>query len=180
MARICVYLGSREGNSPAFRQATNKLGRTLAERGHKLVYGGARIGLMGELANSVLEAGGDVIGVMPEHLVEREQAHFGLSELIRVRNMHERKATMAANADAFIALPGGIGTFEELFEIWTWGYLGLHEKPMGLLNIDEFYSPLLTFLDSTVSHGFLASATRDMLLDAATSNELLDALEAQL
>ncbi|BBI48158.1 putative cytokinin riboside 5'-monophosphate phosphoribohydrolase [Vreelandella olivaria] len=154
MARICVYLGSREGNSPAFRQATNQLGRTLAERGHTLVYGGARVGLMGELANAALEAGGEVIGVMPDHLVEREQAHFGLSELIRVRNMHERKATMAANADAFIALPGGIGTLEELFEIWTWGYLGLHEKPMGLLNIDEFYSPLLTFLDSTVSHGF--------------------------
>ncbi|MDQ7728277.1 TIGR00730 family Rossman fold protein [Halomonas sp. SpR8] len=180
MARICVYLGSREGNSPAFRQSTNKLGRTLAERGHTLVYGGARIGLMGELANATLEAGGEAIGVMPDHLVEREQAHFGLSELIRVRNMHERKATMAANADAFIALPGGIGTFEELFEIWTWGYLGLHEKPIGLLNIDEFYSPLLTFLDSTVSHGFLASTTRDMLLDALTPMELLDALEAQL
>ncbi|HSP31522.1 MAG TPA: TIGR00730 family Rossman fold protein [Halomonas sp.] len=180
MARICVYLGSREGNSPIFRQATNKLGRTLAERGHTLVYGGARIGLMGELANAVLDAGGEAIGVMPDHLVEREQAHFGLSELIRVSNMHERKATMAANADAFIALPGGIGTFEELFEIWTWGYLGLHEKPMGLLNIDEFYSPLLTFLDNTVNHGFLATATRDMLLDAPTSSELLDALEAQL
>lgn len=180
MARICVYLGSREGNSPAFRQATNKLGRTLAERGHTLVYGGARLGLMGELANSVLEAGGEAIGVMPDHLVEREQAHFGLSELIRVSNMHERKATMAANADAFIALPGGIGTFEELFEIWTWGYLGLHEKPMGLLNIDEFYTPLLTFLDSTVRHGFLATTTRNMLLDAPTSHELLDAIEAQL
>lgn len=180
MARICVYLGSREGNSPAFRQATNKLGRTLAERGHTLVYGGARLGLMGELANSVLEAGGEAIGVMPDHLVEREQAHFGLSELIRVRNMHERKATMAANADAFIALPGGIGTLEELFEIWTWGYLGLHEKPMGLLNIDAFYTPLLAFLDSTVSHGFLASPTREMLLDAPSPGELLDALEAQL
>ena len=180
MSRICVYLGSREGNSPGFRQATNALGRTLAERGHTLVYGGARLGLMGELANAALEAGGDVIGVMPDHLVDREQAHFGLTELIRVRNMHERKATMAANADAFIALPGGIGTFEELFETWTWGYLGLHTKPMGLLNIDEFYSPLLTFLDSTVGHGFLASVTRDMLLDAATPNELLDALEDQL
>ncbi len=180
MARICVYLGSREGNSPAFRQAAHKLGRTLAERGHTLIYGGARVGLMGELANAALEGGGEVIGVMPDHLVAREQAHFGLSELIRVSNMHERKATMAAHADAFIALPGGIGTFEELFEIWTWGYLGLHEKPMGLLNINAFYSPLLTFLDSTVSHGFLASATRDMLLDAPTPNELIDTLEALL
>nr|WP_295711460.1 TIGR00730 family Rossman fold protein [uncultured Halomonas sp.] len=180
MARICVYLGSREGNSPAFRQSTTTLGRALAERGHTLIYGGARIGLMGALANATLDAGGEAIGVMPDHLVEREQAHFSLSELIRVRNMHERKATMAANADAFIALPGGIGTFEELFEIWTWGYLGLHEKPMGLLNIDEFYTPLLTFLDNTVSHGFLATATREMLLDASTPNELLDALEAEL
>ncbi|WP_457943663.1 TIGR00730 family Rossman fold protein [Vreelandella alkaliphila] len=180
MARICVYLGSREGNTPAFRQAANTLGTAIADRGHTLVYGGARIGLMGALANATLDAGGKVIGVMPDHLVEREQAHFGLTELIRVPNMHERKATMAANADAFIALPGGIGTFEELFEIWTWGYLGLHEKPMGLLDTDSFYAPLLTFLDSTVSHGFLAQTTRDMLMDAPTPNQLLAALETQL
>lgn len=180
MSRICVYLGSREGSSPAFRQAAKALGTTLATRGHTLVYGGARLGLMGELANAALKAGGQVIGVMPDHLVEREQAHFGLTELIRVSNMHERKATMAANADAFIALPGGIGTFEELFEIWTWGYLGLHDKPMGLLDTESFYSPLLTFLDNTVSYGFLAQTTRDMLLDAPTPTQLLDALEVQL
>lgn len=180
MSRICVYLGAREGNSPVFCQAAHALGAALALRGHTLVYGGARIGLMGELANSVLAEGGEVIGVMPDHLVEREQAHFGLTELIRVPNMHERKATMAAHADAFIALPGGIGTFEELFEIWTWGYLGLHNKPIGLLDTEGFYAPLLTFLDSTVSHGFLAQTTRDMLFDAATPGKLLDALEAQL
>ncbi|UXZ54478.1 TIGR00730 family Rossman fold protein [Halomonas sp. 7T] len=180
MSRICVYLGSREGNSPAFRQAANALGTALGERGHTLVYGGARIGLMGELANAVLAAGGKVIGVMPDHLVEREQAHFGLTELIRVPNMHERKATMAANADAFIALPGGIGTFEELFEIWTWGYLGLHDKPMGLLDTESFYAPLLTFLDSTVSHGFLAQTTRNMLVDAPTPSQLLEMLEEQI
>lgn len=180
MSRICVYLGSREGNSPAYRQAAQALGTVLAERGHTLVYGGARIGLMGELANASLAAGGNVIGVMPDHLVEREQAHFGLTELIRVPNMHERKATMAANADAFIAMPGGIGTFEELFEIWTWGYLGLHEKPMGLLDTEGFYTPLLAFLDNTVTQGFLAQTTRDMLLDAATPEALLDALESQL
>ena len=180
MSRICVYLGSREGSSPAFRHAANTLGSALAQRGHTLVYGGARVGLMGELANAALAAGGDVIGVMPDHLVEREQAHFGLTELIRVPNMHERKATMAANADAFIALPGGIGTFEELFEIWTWGYLGLHDKSMGLLDTDGFYAPLLTFLDGTVGHGFMAQATRDMLLDAPTPAHLLDMLEAQL
>lgn len=180
MARFCVYLGSRSGNHPEFRQAAIALGSAIAKRGHTLIYGGARVGLMGELANAVLEAGGEAIGVMPDHLVEREQAHFGLSELIRVRDMHERKATMAANADAFMALPGGIGTLEELFEIWTWGYLGLHEKPLGVLNVQDFYSPLLTFLDSTVGHGFLNAPTRDMLLDATTPDALLDALEAQL
>ncbi|AVI61565.1 TIGR00730 family Rossman fold protein [Halomonas sp. GFAJ-1] len=180
MSRICVYLGSREGNSPVFCQVARTLGAALAARGHTLVYGGARIGLMGELANAALEAGGKVIGVMPDHLVEREQAHFGLTELIRVPNMHERKATMAANADAFIALPGGIGTFEELFEIWTWGYLGLHDKPMGLLDTEGFYAPLLTFLDNTVSHGFLAQTTRDMLVDAPTPIQLLEMLEGQL
>jgi len=180
MAHFCVYLGSRSGNHPAFRQAAIALGSAIAQRGHTLVYGGARIGLMGELANAVLEAGGKAIGVMPDHLVEREQAHFGLTELIRVRDMHERKATMAANADAFMALPGGIGTLEELFEIWTWGYLGLHTKPLGVLNVQDFYSPLLTFMDSTVDHGFLSTPTRDMLLSAKTPDALLDALEAQL
>lgn len=180
MSRICVYLGSRDGNTPGFRQAANALGVEIAQRGHTLVYGGARLGLMGELANACLEAGGEVIGVMPDHLVEREQAHFGLTQLIRVANMHERKATMAANADAFVALPGGIGTFEELFEVWTWGYLGLHDKPMGLLNVDTFFDPLLTFLDSTVAHGFLAQETRAMLLDAETPQALVSALERQL
>ncbi|MGM0521811.1 MAG: TIGR00730 family Rossman fold protein [Pseudomonadota bacterium] len=180
MARLCVYLGSRPGNSPDFRLSAIELGTELAKRGHTLVYGGARIGLMGELANAVLDAGGKAIGVMPDHLVEREQAHFGLTELIRVHDMHERKATMASQAGGFIALPGGIGTFEELFEIWTWGYLGLHDKPMGLLNINDFYSPLLTFLDNTVSHGFLGATTREMLLDAEVVSDLLDAIEAQL
>lgn len=179
MSRICVYLGSREGNRPAFRHAAQALGHSLAARGHTLVYGGARVGLMGVLANAALDAGGEVIGVMPDHLVEREQAHFGLTELIRVPNMHERKASMAANADGFIALPGGIGTFEELFEIWTWGYLGLHDKPLGLLNVDGFYTPLLTFLNSTVEQGFMAQATRDMLLDADTPAALLDEITAK-
>lgn len=180
MSRICVYLGSRIGMSAQYKTAAGGLGYQLAQRGHTLVYGGARIGLMGELANATLAAGGQVIGVMPDHLVEREQAHFGLTELIRVGDMHERKATMAAQADGFIALPGGIGTLEELFEIWTWGYLGLHEKPMGLLNINDFYTPLLNFLDNTVEQGFLATRTRDMLLDAETPADLLDAIEAQM
>ncbi|WP_404415497.1 TIGR00730 family Rossman fold protein [Vreelandella aquamarina] len=180
MSRLCVYLGSRAGTHPDFRTAAIELGQQLARRGHTLVYGGARIGLMGELANATLAAGGQAVGVMPDHLVEREQAHFGLTELIRVSDMHERKATMAAQADGFIALPGGIGTFEELFEIWTWGYLGLHDKPIGLLNIHDFYTPLLGFLDNTVEQGFLANVTRDMLLDAETPPDLLDAIEAQI
>ncbi|MGS2742262.1 LOG family protein [Halomonas sp. LS-001] len=180
MSRICVYLGSRAGSSPVFQEAATQLGNQLAERGHTLVYGGARIGLMGELANATLNAGGKAIGVMPDHLVEREQAHYGLTELIRVRDMHERKATMASQADGFIALPGGIGTLEELFEIWTWGYLGLHDKPIGLLNINDFYTPLLSFLDNTVDQGFLGTTTREMLLDAETPLTLLEAIEAQL
>ncbi|MFW3614520.1 LOG family protein [Billgrantia antri] len=180
MSRFCVYLGSRDGRDPAFVEATRRLGRELASRGHGLVYGGARIGLMGELANAVLAGGGDVIGVMPDHLVEREQAHEGLPTLIRVNNMHERKASMAAHADAFIALPGGIGTLEELFEAWTWQYLGLHDKPIGVLDTAGFYSPLLSFLDSTVEHGFLNARTRTCLIDAEEPAALLDALEARL
>lgn len=180
MSRFCVYLGSRDGRDPAFVEATRSLGRELVARGHGLVYGGARIGLMGELANTVLAEGGEVIGVMPDHLVEREQAHEGLTQLIRVNNMHERKASMAAHADAFIALPGGIGTLEELFEAWTWQYLGLHDKPIGVLDIADFYTPLLAFLDSTVEHGFLNSRTRTGLIDAEEPAALLDALEVRL
>ena len=178
--RLCVYLGSREGRDPRFAEAARTLGRDLALRGHSLVYGGARIGLMGELANAVLKHGGDVVGVMPDHLVEREQAHTGLPTLIRVNNMHERKASMAAHADAFIALPGGIGTLEELFEVWTWQYLGLHDKPVGVLDTAGFYTPLLTFLDNTVAQGFLNAHTRAGLIDAPEPAALLDALEARL
>ena len=180
MSRFCVYLGSREGRDPQHLEAAERLGEALARRGHGLVYGGARVGLMGRLADAVMAAGGEVIGVMPDHLVEREQAHHGLTELVRVRNMHERKASMAAHADAFIALPGGIGTLEEFFEAWTWHYLGLHDKPIGVLDSAGFYAPLLTFLDSTVEQGFLNGRTRAELIDATDPVELLDALEARL
>lgn len=180
MANICVYLGSREGREPHFRSATEALGREIARRGHCLVYGGARIGLMGALANAALAEGGEVIGVMPDHLVEREQAHHGLTQLIRVANMHERKASMAAHADAFVALPGGIGTLEELFEAWTWQYLDLHDKPIGVLDTAGFYTPLLGFLDNTVEHGFLDPKTRANLLSADTPAALLEVLEARL
>ena len=180
MASMCVYLGSREGRDPRFLEAARALGTALARRGHALVYGGARVGMMGALADSVLAAGGEVTGVMPDHLVEREQAHHGLTRLIRVRNMHERKASMAAHSDAFIALPGGIGTLEELFEAWTWQYLGLHDKPIGVLDTDGFYAPLLTFLDSTVDHGFLDARTRSNLLAASEPDGLLAAIESRL
>lgn len=180
MANICVYLGSRPGREPMFREAAEALGHEIARRGHGLVYGGARLGLMGALANAVMDAGGEAIGVMPDHLVEREQAHQGLTRLIRVANMHERKASMAAHADAFIALPGGIGTLEELFEIWTWQYLGLHDKPIGVLDTGGFYSPLLAFLDNTVEHGFLDASTRQRLVAAERPRSLLEALERHL
>lgn len=180
MASICVYLGSRDGEDPRHREATETLGRLIAQRGHTLVYGGARVGLMGRLADAALAEGGRVIGVMPRHLVAREQAHLGLSELIRVTDMHERKATMAAHADAFIALPGGIGTLEELFEIWTWHYLGLHDKPLGVLDSGGFYAPLLQFLDGVVGEGFLDPRTREQLLSEASPQALLETLETRL
>ncbi|HSH48978.1 MAG TPA: TIGR00730 family Rossman fold protein [Halomonas sp.] len=180
MAAICVYLGSRSGHRPAHQEAAVRLGEILAKRGHSLVYGGARIGLMGKLADSVMAHGGQVVGVMPHHLVNREQAHLGLNELIRVDSMHERKAIMEARSDAFIALPGGIGTLEELFETWTWRYLDLHRKPVGLLDTEGFYRPLLTFLDSTVEAGFLGAETRAQLLDAVTPDAMLELIEARL
>lgn len=176
--QICVYLGSREGNDPRFIEATEALGAAIARRGWGLVYGGARNGLMGRLADACLAEGGEVTGVMPEHLVKREVFHQRLTRLIRVDSMHERKATMAAHADAFVALPGGIGTLEELFEIWTWYYLDLHAKPIGVLNVADFYSPLLAFLDSTVEHGFLDRQTRRALVADSDIETLLDRLKS--
>ncbi|MBZ9558241.1 MULTISPECIES: TIGR00730 family Rossman fold protein [unclassified Modicisalibacter] len=178
MSCICVYLGAREGHDARFREAAVTLGRCIAERGDTLVYGGAQVGLMGALADATLAAGGQVIGVIPHHLVDRELAHESLTRLIRVDDMHERKATMAEHADAFIALPGGIGTLEELFETWTWQYLGLHDKPLGVLDVGGFYQPLLRFLDSTVEAGLLDATTRGQLVAAAEPNVLLDRLMA--
>lgn len=176
MPSICVYLGSREGHDPRFRDAAVTLGRAIAERGMTLVYGGARVGLMGALADAALAAGGEVIGVIPHHLVDRELAHDGLTKLVRVEDMHERKASMAAHADAFVALPGGIGTLEELFEIWTWQYLGLHDKPIGVLDVAGFYRPLLGFLDQAAECGFLDATTRARLAAAPEPGPLLDRL----
>ncbi|MDB5742633.1 MAG: hypothetical protein JWR68_948 [Polaromonas sp.] len=152
---LCVYCGSRPGNRPEFAAMAREVGNWIGRRGGQLVYGGGRNGLMGILADAALSAGAQVIGVIPKALVEKEFAHTGCTQLHIVENMHERKRIMAEHADAFLALPGGIGTLEEFFEVWTWRQLGYHDKPVGLLNMDGFYDSLLGFLDSAVATGFM-------------------------
>ncbi|PZQ79594.1 MAG: TIGR00730 family Rossman fold protein [Ancylobacter novellus] len=173
MRRICVFLGSNGGRRTSYMDAATALGGLLAREGIGLVYGGASVGLMGALANATLEAGGEVIGIIPQRLVEKEIAHRGLSDLRVVGSMHERKALMAELSDGFVALPGGIGTLEELFEVWTWAQLGSHGKPCALLNTDGYYDPMLSFLDHTVDEGFMRRAHRDMLLVAQYPEQLL-------
>ena len=162
--RLCVFSGSSIGISAAYQCAARRLGEQLARSGIDLVYGGAAVGLMGAVADAVLAGGGRVIGVIPQALVEKEVAHLGLSDLRIVTSMHERKMLMADLSDGFIALPGGIGTFEELFEVWTWAQLGNHAKPCALLNDLGFYDGLLTFLDHVVGQGFLKPVHREMLI----------------
>ena len=152
---LCVYCGSRPGNSPEFAALARQVGTWIGQHGGQLVYGGGHNGLMGILADAALAAGAGVIGVIPKALVEKEWAHTGCTELHIVENMHERKRIMAEHADAFLALPGGIGTLEEFFEVWTWRQLGYHDKPVGLLNLGGFYDSLLTFLGSAVTSGFM-------------------------
>ena len=152
---LCVYCGSRAGNSPEFATLAREVGSWIGRHNGQLVYGGGHNGLMGILADAALAAGARVIGVIPKALVEKEWAHTGCTELHIVENMHERKRIMAEHADAFLALPGGIGTLEEFFEVWTWRQLGYHDKPVGLLNLGGFYDSLLTFLDSAVTSGFM-------------------------
>ena len=152
---LCVYCGSRPGNHPEFTALAQEVGSWIGRHGGQLVYGGGHNGLMGILADAALAAGARVIGVIPKALVEKEWAHTGCTELHIVENMHERKRIMAEHADAFLALPGGIGTLEEFFEVWTWRQLGYHDKPVGLLNLGGFYDSLLTFLDSAVTNGFM-------------------------
>ena len=152
---LCVYCGSRPGNSPEFAALAREVGSWIGRHGGQLVYGGGHNGLMGILADAALAAGARVIGVIPKALVEKEWAHTGCTELHVVENMHERKRIMAEHADAFLALPGGIGTLEEFFEVWTWRQLGYHDKPVGLLNLGGFYDSLLTFLNSAVTSGFM-------------------------
>jgi uncharacterized protein (TIGR00730 family) len=161
---LCVFCGSSAGSKPAYLDAAIALGRVLAEARIRLVYGGGRVGLMGAIADAVLHNGGEVVGVIPRHLVAREVAHKGLSDLRIVASMHERKALMSELSDAFVALPGGLGTLEEFFEVWTWGQLGLHQKPYGLLNVAGFYEPLVQFIDQLVDLKFVKPEHRKMLI----------------
>lgn len=170
---LCVYCGSRPGASPAFADAAREVGRWIGQRGGQLVYGGGRNGLMGLVADSTLQAGGRVVGVIPKALVEKEWAHHGCTELHVVDTMHERKRLMAEHADAFLALPGGIGTFEEFFEVWTWRQLGYHDKPVGLLNVDGYYDGLLSFLRSSVQAQFMGEWQMDLMRVGADLETLL-------
>jgi uncharacterized protein (TIGR00730 family) len=175
---ICVFCGSASGRAPTYTAAARKLGQLLAKRGIGLVYGGGNVGLMGELADAVLDAGGRAIGVIPQQLVDREIAHGGLTELHVVQNLHQRKALMAELADAFLTLPGGVGTMEELFEVWSWARLGLHSKPCGLLNVNGYFDSLRTLTDQMVTEGFLEPVYRELLLIEEQPSVLLDRLTA--
>jgi uncharacterized protein (TIGR00730 family) len=178
IARVCVFCGSSPGTSQAFTELAARLGQLLAAQGLGLVYGGASVGLMGRLAGAALAAGGEVIGVIPQSLVDMEVAHTSLADLRIVATMHERKSLMADLADAFIALPGGMGTLDELFEVLTWAQLGLHAKPTGLLNPDDYFGPLLAFLDGAVRARFLQPVHRAMLLVDDDPGRLLTACRA--
>ena len=177
LTSVCVFCGASTGTLPAYREAAVALGRSLAERKLTLVYGGGAVGLMGIVANAAMEAGGEVHGVIPKALKDKEVGHVGLTRLEVVDTMHTRKARMAELSDGFIAMPGGIGTFEELFEIWTWGQLGIHAKPLGLLNVAGFYDPLATFLDRTVEAGFLKQNHRAMAMTDTEPATLLDRMQ---
>jgi uncharacterized protein (TIGR00730 family) len=174
MTRVCVFCGANPGNDPRYAEAAKGLGAALAREGIGLVYGGGNVGLMGVLADTVLAAEGEVIGVIPQALVDREVAHRGITSLRVVSTMHERKALMADLADGgFIALPGGLGTLEELFEVWTWGQLGYHAKPVGILDVGDYYRGLLAFLDTATGAGFVGPEHRAMLLVDTSPGALL-------
>jgi uncharacterized protein (TIGR00730 family) len=176
MRRVCVFTGSNRGVRPEYGEAAGELGRLLAGRGIGVVYGGARVGLMGTLADAALAAGGEVVGVIPAALVAKEVAHAGLTDLRVVDSMHQRKALMSDLADAFIALPGGWGTLEEFFEVLTWAQLGLHRKPCGLLNVHGYFDGLLAFLSHTIDEGFVRPEYAAMIAVATTPEALLDRL----
>ena len=176
---VCVYCGSRPGRLPAYVEAARTLGQAIGARGWRLVYGGGRVGLMGIVADAVLAAGGEVVGVIPDSLMRREVGHPGLTELHVVPTMHLRKQMMAERADLFIALPGGIGTLEELYEVWTWRQLGYHDKPIGLLDSAGYYADLLAFMRHSVAEGFLAPEQMESLQVGSDPTSLLDSLARQ-
>ena len=178
MKSVCVFCGSNPGQDTVNAAGARAMGAEIARRGLTLVYGGGAVGLMGIVANAALDAGGEVHGVIPKALRDKEIGHIGLTRLEVVDTMHTRKARMAELSAGFIAMPGGIGTFEELFEIWTWGQLGIHAKPMGLLNVAGFYDPLAVFLDRTVEEGFLKANHRAMVMTDTEPATLLDRMEA--
>ncbi|MEM9704016.1 MAG: TIGR00730 family Rossman fold protein [Planctomycetota bacterium] len=178
MKAVCVYCGSSSGDDPRFVAAAREVGRRLAASERTTVFGGGRVGLMGALADAALEAGGEVIGVIPQNLMEAEVGHTGLTKLHVVESMHERKALMADLSDGFLTLPGGIGTMEEFFETWTWGQLGLHAKPYGLLNIEGFYDPLIQLIDGMVARRFLKAEQASALHVGEDAGELLDRMAA--
>lgn len=173
---VCVYCGSQEGDNPAYVAAAQAMGDALADRRIRLVFGGGGIGLMGRIADRVLARGGEVVGVIPRSLMRAEVAHDGLTELHVTEDMHERKAMMANLADAFVTMPGGLGTLEELFETWTWEQLGYHKKPMGLLNVDGYYDGLLQFLDQSLARGFVRPRHRGVLVVGTEPAALLEKL----
>lgn len=175
MNSICVFCGSSLGNDPIYQQMAEATGQAIAAQGKTLVYGGGRSGLMGVVANSALQAGGRVIGVIPDALVDRELAHTGLTELYIVKNMHERKTKMAELSDAFVALPGGAGTLEEIFEQWTWSQLGIHQKPCAFLNVDGFYDGLIQMIQGSVERGFSQERFVDKLIVAEQIEDILTA-----
>jgi uncharacterized protein (TIGR00730 family) len=177
---ICVYCGSRLGNSPAYAEAARQIGQAIGERGWRLVYGGGKVGLMGTVADAALAAGAQVLGVMPEHLVRLEVSHLGLTELKVVQTMHERKQIMAESADAFIALPGGIGTLEELYEVWTWRHLDYHRKPIALLDTEGYYQPLLDFMAHAHHSGFVSDSQVQVPLVHQQPADLLEGLAQAL
>jgi uncharacterized protein (TIGR00730 family) len=179
MRRVCVFCGSRTGRNPVYVAAARELAAELARRDIGIVYGGAGVGIMGALADAALEAGGEVTGVIPRNLMERELAHRRLTALHRVEGMHERKALMGSLSDGFIALPGGLGTLEELFEVLTWNQLGIHAKPCGLLNIDGFHDSLTRFLDHAMNEEFVPEAHRSFLLVGSEPGRLIEDMKGR-
>ena len=175
--KLCVFTGSRHGSRPEYAEAATALGSELVRRGYGLVYGGGNVGLMTVIADTVLGLAGHVTGVIPNSLVSREVAHRGLTDLRVVQSMHERKALMAELSDAFVAMPGGIGTMEEFFEVWSWAQLGLHEKPCGLLNVSGYYDSLIEFLDRAVAENFIKPKHRALMIVEEQPGRLLDRFE---